>query len=109
MRALPMEWNWLPGGRGFTAAGRDNTYLIAADRSAGLVTGIRLTRWRSLPLAPAAYATALEVAVNTIVLALPAPRPFADPEVGGLMETARRLAVEYESGRTLPGHPAWHS
>jgi hypothetical protein len=105
---LLMEWKWLPNGEGFTAAGRENVYLIAADdgdgAAAGLVVGARLTRWRSRPMS---LSVALESFRNVIVLPLQLPRPAGDIEVAIVLDALRSLAEQYESGESLEGHPQW--
>ena len=101
-----MEWNWLPDGEGYIAAGRRNAYLISVDLMAGRVTGVRLTRWQSLPN-PVAYETALEAVRNVIILPLDPPRAARGQAAAALLEGTRRLADRYESGDPLPGRPAW--
>lgn len=101
-----MEWYWLPDGEGVIASGRENVYLIAADLSAGLVTGVRLTRWRGRPN-PAAWDTALEASRNVIAWPFDVPCPAGSLEVAVLLDTARDYADRYESGEPLEDHPAW--
>jgi hypothetical protein len=105
-----MRWAWLSNGEGFIGAGQENVYLITPDLDAGLVTDVRLTRWRVAAGGRAdSWETALAAARNVIILPLGRGpgRPPGKLEVTGLLDAAKRLACKYEDGEPLTGHPAW--
>ena len=97
---MKLTWNRLPDGSGEVATGTDWVYLIVPQRSTALLT-------RCAPPGTSALAAAVAGAVN----AFEVHPEFAAPEIRGSaaasIANARRIAQEYEDGKSLFGRPAW--
>jgi hypothetical protein len=105
-----MQWDILPDGLGAVGRGRRDFYLVTGDAGPDgrEVTSVRLTRWHGADgLFPALVAD--EASRNVIVFPLGRGpgRPAMEPEVAGLMSTARGYAERFEAGEDLEGYPAW--